>query len=103
MPVLAYEDSFLRTPAPRRAGCEAHKSGSVRAGGGQPPLATRLRFNVGLVLLCHKAPACGTTREHPGESTGNDKPNGGDGDRVVALRSDGDCPLGGNLWEGERV
>ena len=30
-----------RTRVPRRAGCENHKSGSVRAGGGQPPLATR--------------------------------------------------------------
>ena len=30
-----------RTPASRRAGCETHKSGSVRAGGGQPPPATR--------------------------------------------------------------
>ena len=29
------------TPTPRRAGCEAHKSGSVRAGGGQLPPATR--------------------------------------------------------------
>ena len=39
---LAPEYGFsTRTPASRRAGCETHKSGSVGAGGGQPPLATR--------------------------------------------------------------
>jgi transposase len=36
---------YDRTPAPRGAGCEIRKSGSVRAGGGKPPPATRLSAN----------------------------------------------------------
>ena len=34
------------TPVSRRAGCEIHKSGSVGAGGGQPPLATRRQSTI---------------------------------------------------------
>jgi hypothetical protein len=39
--VLADRDPLYPTLPSRRAACEAHKSRSVRAGGGRPPLATR--------------------------------------------------------------
>ncbi len=47
---VGIREKSARTPTSRGAGCETHKSGSVGAGGGQPPLATRRAPGMGVEI-----------------------------------------------------